>query len=127
MSIGTKRQECPWWPWAPGRRDLEVSAEEQERPMLVSVCRGGGPGAVDSEPTDKEARPCLRGDLLVSPGSCEVGSRGAVDLTRSHLPGARLARDMVWHWVLSSESTAPSSPVDPSKPRAFPFPSCCPN
>lgn len=48
MSIGTKRQECPWWPWAPGRRDLEVSAEEQERPMLVSVCRGGGPGAVDS-------------------------------------------------------------------------------
>ena len=26
-------------------------------------------GAVDSEPTDKEARPCLRGDLLVSPGS----------------------------------------------------------
>lgn len=35
-----------------------------------------GPGAVDSEPTDKEARPCLRGDLLVSPGSREVGSRG---------------------------------------------------
>ena len=41
MLEGRKGPEWHWWPWAPGKKDLEASVEEQERPMLVFAGAGG--------------------------------------------------------------------------------------
>lgn len=75
---------------------------------------------MDSEPTDKEAGPCLQGKLRVAPGSREVGCPG-FNLFR--LPRACLAWDAVWRWVLSSWPPALSFLVDLSKKgfALFPF------
>lgn len=73
MSIGTKRRECQWWPWAPGKRDLEASVENMKgRCWRVSA----GPGGLVPR-TLEVASLCVLGEVPVLSGPQSDGDDGS--------------------------------------------------